>query len=106
MKREKESGFKTVLVLDPPRQGVEENIIEAIKTTLPDKIIYISCSPQTLARDLGLLLGTLKREDGEIKKVTETVSSEYEIEKIQPYDMFPQTKHIETLVSLRKKTSE
>ena len=106
MKREKESGFKTVLVLDPPRQGVEENIIEAIKTTLPDKIIYISCSPQTLARDLGLLLETLKREDGEIKKVTETVSSEYEIEKIQPYDMFPQTKHIETLVSLRKKTSE
>ncbi len=104
MERAKRESKKTVLVLDPPRQGVEENIIEAVRKTLPDRIIYISCAPQTLSRDLGLLLGSLKREDGELKRQENwEADAPYEIVKIQPYDMFPQTKHVETLVVLSHK---
>ncbi len=101
MKKERRENNKCVLVLDPPRQGVERNIIEAIKESLPDKIVYVSCSPQTLSRDLGLLLGTLKvdekgvtvKNDGEIKSL-------YKIEEVKPFDLFPQTRHVETVVSL------
>ena len=95
----------TVLVLDPPRQGVDEKLINAIKQSQPQKIVYISCSPQTLARDVGLLTDTLKRENGELIK-NETPNPIYEIIEVKPYDMFPQTKHVETLVCLSKKTKK
>ena len=99
--RERKTSKKCVLVLDPPRQGVDEKLIEAIKSGLPDKIIYISCSPQTLARDVGLLTGSLKRNGEKLEKSSE--GGLYELDLIRPYDMFPQTKHIETLVCLNKK---
>lgn len=70
-----------VIILDPPRVGVDKAVIEAIKKARPNKIIYISCNPATLARD--------------IKEFTN-----YKISYIQPYDMFPETKHIETVVCL------
>ena len=76
-------------------------MLDAILSVKPEKIVYVSCSPQTLARDLGILLGTLKYENGELKKSL-TNSGDYKITKIQPYDMFPQTKHVETLVCLEK----
>ncbi len=99
--REKSAGSECVLVLDPPRQGVDEKLIGAINESKPDRILYISCSPQTLARDVGLLTGTLKRSGEKLEK--SDGNGEYEITRIQPYDMFPQTKHIETLVVLSRK---
>ncbi len=99
--RERKTAKKCVLVLDPPRQGVDEKLIEAIKRSLPDKIIYISCSPQTLARDVGLLTGSLKRNGEKLEKSDE--GGLYELKSVRPYDMFPQTKHIETLVCLNSR---
>lgn len=99
LKRERENGSRCILVLDPPRQGVDEKLLEIIKESKPEKVIYISCSPQTLARDVGLLTDTLTRVDGELLK-NEEPKPIYEITSIKPYDMFPQTKHVETLVVL------
>ncbi|MDE7380185.1 MAG: hypothetical protein K2N14_03940, partial [Clostridia bacterium] len=63
--------------------------------------------PATLARDLGLLCGSLKEVDGQIVKnpayTEEGLKHFYVIEKIVPFDMFPQTKHVETLVVLSRK---
>lgn len=73
-----------LLVLDPPRRGCDKEILEIAKTKNVEKIIYVSCNPQTLARDLSIL------------------SDKYHIEYIQPYDMFPQTCHVETVVCLRR----
>ena len=104
MERERLGGTKFTLILDPPRQGVDEKLISAIKTSLPERIVYISCSPQTLSRDLGLLSETLVREDGELKKSPENGEfSKYKIEYVKPFDMFPQTRHVETLVVLSHK---
>ena len=89
------------LVLDPPRKGVDSSILSTILEVLPKKIVYVSCSPQSLARDLGMLLGKLYYDGKELKKRSD-VDSLYEITKIQPYDMFPQTKHVETLVCLTR----
>lgn len=82
---QKLKGDKINVVLDPPRKGCDEETIKSILESLPTKIVYLSCNPATLARDLDKLL---------IK---------YKIDFIQPYDMFPQTKHVETLVSLSLK---
>ena len=105
MAKERKENSKCVLVLDPPRQGVDGKIIEAIKASVPDRIIYISCSPQTLSRDLGLIVGTLERKGDALVK-SEVASGGYEIETIKTYDMFPQTKHVETLVQLSHKTPD
>ena len=75
------------IVLDPPRKGCNKNVVDAILNAEPNKIIYLSCDPSTLARDLYLI----------------NQSNKYNINFIQPYDMFPQTKHVETLVVLNKK---
>ena len=74
------------IVLDPPRKGCDKKVLEAIINVAPQKIVYMSCDPSTLARDLKIL------QDGLNCK----------IKYIQPYDMFPQTKHVETLVVLEK----
>ena len=76
---------KTIAVIDPPRKGCDAKVLEALKTAKPKKIIYISCNPATLARDLVALNDT------------------YNIVSIKPYDMFPQTKHVETVVVLEIK---
>ncbi|MDA0986585.1 MAG: 23S rRNA (uracil(1939)-C(5))-methyltransferase RlmD [Bacteroidetes bacterium] len=75
-----------IIILDPPRSGVHPKIIESLNKFKIKKIIYVSCNPTTLARDLKLL------SDGG-----------YIIEKIQPVDMFPHTYHIETVVKLSQK---
>lgn len=67
-----------LLVVDPPRKGLEGTFIEATLAMMPKKIVYVSCNPATLARDLALL-----SEGG------------YSVEKVQPVDLFPQTNHVE-----------
>ena len=99
----KTSGSGRVVVCDPPRKGMERSVVEAIKECGADKLILVSCNPATLARDLGILLGSLKEEGGVLKKTPDyAATSAYKIDYIQPYDMFPQTKHVETLVVLSK----
>ncbi|MEM9720976.1 MAG: 23S rRNA (uracil(1939)-C(5))-methyltransferase RlmD [Bacteroidota bacterium] len=79
-------GVPEVMVTDPPRQGMDAKVIKRILEFPPAHIIYISCKPATQARDLALLKET------------------YEILRVQPVDMFPQTAHVENLVLLRRKT--
>ncbi|MDE6585155.1 MAG: 23S rRNA (uracil(1939)-C(5))-methyltransferase RlmD [Clostridia bacterium] len=95
-------GKRRVIVCDPPRKGMERSAVKAIVSAKPEKIILVSCNPATLARDLGLILGTLEERDGALVK-TNTASGEYLVESITPFDMFPQTKHVETLVVLSHK---
>ena len=73
-----------VLVVDPPRKGLSEQGIKDIITIAPKRMVYVSCNPDTLARDLKLL------------------SSTFNIELIQPLDMFPQTTHVETVVLITR----
>ena len=74
-----------VVFVDPPRKGLDSKTIEVLKTLQPQKIIYISCNPATLARDL--------------KKLDE----KYNIQRIQPVDQFPYTSHVETIVVCKLK---
>jgi len=101
IEKEKQLGNKTCLVLDPPRKGCDIKVINSIIKNDIDKIVYVSCKPSTLARDLGLLVGTLECVDGAIKKV-ENPTLRYEVSFVRPFDMFAQTKHVETLVCLTK----
>ena len=74
-----------VIVVDPPRKGLDLNSIEYILKFKPEKIGYVSCSPATFARDLKLL------------------SSQYEVGTIVPVDMFPNSEHIENVTILKLK---
>jgi len=80
-------GKKFTVILDPPRKGCDSKVIEALATASPDKIVYISCNSATLARDVRLLLD---------------INKNYKIKNVTPFDMFPQTRHIETLLILEK----
>ena len=73
------------ILLNPPRSGCSKNIIRRIVDANPSVIVYVSCNPATLARDLRAL-----------------VYSGYKVEEVQPVDMFPQTYHIEAIVKLTK----
>lgn len=102
IKKATESGDKTVLILDPPRKGVDERVIDQILVSKPDRIVYVSCSPQSLARDLGLIMKTLKRENNAIINSYGDFS-DYEITYLSPFDLFAQTKHVECVCLLCKK---
>ena len=101
IEKERAEGNKIVLVLDPPRKGCDVKVIEAIIKSDIDKIIYVSCKPSTLARDVGLIVGTLNVSENGIKKAEEPVYR-YNIESVRPYDMFAQTKHVETVVLMSR----
>lgn len=91
---------RATVLLDPPRAGVARSVLKTILEQKIERLIFISCDPATLARDLGILTGSLKEtERGELVK-QETTDGAYRIESVQPYDMFPQTRHVETLVVL------
>ena len=75
-----------VVILDPPRAGCEERVLEAIVKVKPKRVVYVSCNPATLARDLAYL-----NERG------------FAIDKVQPCDMFSRTHHVETVVLLTRK---
>ena len=105
---EKEKKEKLRLILDPPRAGIARSVLKALLESGIPALTIISCNPATLARDLGVLTGSLiENEKGELVKnvdYTETgLDGYYQISSIQPYDMFPQTKHVETLVCLSHK---
>ena len=102
IQQEKKKNSHISLVLDPPRKGCDYAVLEAILKSDIDRIVYVSCMPSTLARDVGLLVGTLENKDGQIVKSLEN-NGKYKIESITPFDMFPQTKHVETLVVLTRK---
>jgi 23S rRNA (uracil-5-)-methyltransferase RumA len=74
------------LVLDPPRSGISNRVIDFVEKTQPEQIVYVSCNPATLVRDL--------------KGITEKVP--YRIDKAIPLDLFPQTYHVEVVVGLKK----
>lgn len=99
LKKEKNA----TIVLDPPRSGIDQGVISTISESGAKKIVMISCNPATLARDLGLLTGALVRDEkGNLVK-SPAPEGKYEVLSVQPFDMFPQTKHVETLVTLRAK---
>ncbi len=77
-----------VAVIDPPRKGCSEVVIGTLAKVRPKKIIYVSCNPSTLARDVY-----------NFRKLTD----KYNIKSIQPFDMFPNTKHVETLLVMERK---
>ncbi|MED3564068.1 23S rRNA (uracil(1939)-C(5))-methyltransferase RlmD [Bacillus xiapuensis] len=79
----KEGNTADVLVVDPPRKGCDEALLQTIIEMKPKKVVYVSCNPATLARDLRIL------EDGGYKTV-----------EVQPVDMFPQTTHVECISQL------
>lgn len=81
----KEGKKADVVFVDPPRKGCDEKLLETIKEMKAQKVVYISCNPATLARDLKYL-----------------TDNGYEIKKVQPVDMFPQTSHVENVVLLEK----
>lgn len=100
-------GADRVIVCDPPRKGMERSVVNAILASGAKKVVLVSCNPATLARDLGLLCGSLKEVDGQLIKSPDyegtPLADYYEIVSVTPFDMFPQTKHVETLVVLSKK---
>ncbi len=106
-----EQGETLRLILDPPRAGIARSVAFALLASGIEKLTIISCNPATLARDLGILSGRLIEKDGELVKNPaydgvahgETLAGFYAVESVQPYDMFPQTKHVETLVRLSHK---
>lgn len=99
-------GEKKTIICDPPRKGMERSVVKAVLASGAEKVILVSCNPATLARDLGLLCGSLREEDGQLVKnygySEKGLNGFYKIESITPYDMFPQTKHVETLLVLKK----
>lgn len=107
----KEQGETLRLILDPPRAGIARSVAFALLASGIEKLTIISCNPATLGRDLGILTGRLIEKDNELVKNPayenvaqgETLAGYYAVESVQPYDMFPQTKHVETLVCLTRK---
>jgi len=85
-----------VIVLDPPRSGLGQAASAKLAELRAPVIVYLSCDPSTLARDLAVLLQTERMPAG-----TKPNAPRYEIESVQLFDLFPQTHHIETLVHLR-----
>lgn len=78
-----------VVVLDPPRSGCEDAVLERLSALAPDAMVYVSCNPATLARDVGTL-----------------EARGYRLESAVPFDLFPQTSHVETLAVLRRQEGE
>lgn len=74
-----------VIITDPPRAGMDEKVVQMLLRLAAPKIVYVSCNPATQARDVALL------------------AEKYEVEKIQPVDMFPQTYHVENVILLNKR---
>jgi 23S rRNA (uracil1939-C5)-methyltransferase len=78
------NGRPDVIITDPPRAGMHEDVVRSILSASPERIVYISCNPGTQARDISLM------------------SDSYRVLKVQPVDMFPHTHHVENVVLLGK----
>ncbi|HPX06398.1 MAG TPA: 23S rRNA (uracil-5-)-methyltransferase RumA, partial [Tenuifilaceae bacterium] len=79
-----ENGYPEIVILDPPRAGIHQDVADALLNAEPKRIVYVSCNPATQARDLNLL------------------SVKYKVLKVQPVDMFPHTHHVENVVLLER----
>jgi 23S rRNA (uracil1939-C5)-methyltransferase len=80
-----EYGRPDVIITDPPRAGMHEDVVNVILNAAPRRIVYVSCNPATQARDLALL------------------DCKYRVTAVQPVDMFPHTHHVENVVCLELK---
>ncbi len=80
-----EHGRPDVIITDPPRAGMHQDVIDTILFASPKRIVYVSCNPATQARDLQLL------------------DADYKVMAVQPVDMFPHTQHVENVVLLEKR---
>ena len=80
-----EHGRPDVIITDPPRAGMHDDVIETILFAEPQRVVYVSCNPATQARDLSLL------------------DTKYRVTHVQPVDMFPHTHHVENVVLLIRK---
>uniref|UniRef100_A0AB33IYD9 23S rRNA (Uracil(1939)-C(5))-methyltransferase RlmD n=1 Tax=Prevotella sp. GTC17254 TaxID=3236794 RepID=A0AB33IYD9_9BACT len=80
-----ENGKPDVIITDPPRAGMHEDVVKVILDTAPKRIVYVSCNPATQARDLSLL------------------DIDYRVKAVQPVDMFPHTPHVENVVLLERR---
>ena len=78
-------GRPDVIITDPPRAGMHEDVVNVILNAAPQRIVYVSCNPATQARDLALL------------------DAKYRVTRVQPVDMFPHTQHVENVVQLELK---
>ena len=78
---------ETAVVIDPPRKGCNEEFLTQLFEFGPSKVIYVSCNPATQMRDL-----------------KEFLTAGYELTEVQPFDLFPQTRHLECVIVLEKKT--
>lgn len=81
----KQHGQPDVIITDPPRAGMHDDVVKTILSAAPKKIVYVSCNPATQARDLQLL------------------DSSYKVTRVQPVDMFPHTHHVENVVLLERR---
>ncbi|WP_338471790.1 23S rRNA (uracil(1939)-C(5))-methyltransferase RlmD [Niallia sp. XMNu-256] len=81
----KEGWVPDVVIVDPPRTGMDEQLLNTLLKVKPKKIVYVSCNPSTLAKDISVL------------------SKKYKVEYIQPLDMFPQTSNVEVVTKLELK---
>ena len=80
-----EHGRPDVMIIDPPRAGMYEDVVNVILNARPERIVYVSCNPATQARDLALM------------------DSLYRVEEVQPVDMFPHTHHVENVVRMTRR---
>jgi 23S rRNA (uracil1939-C5)-methyltransferase len=85
-KYEEDQEYAQVIVVDPPRKGCDEVLLDTILTMQPERVVYVSCDSATLARDLRYLC-----------------DRGYEVVKVQPVDMFGHSVHVESVVSLHRK---
>lgn len=103
-----ENGKADTIMLDPPRDGLHPSAIPHILWFGAREIIYVSCNPSTLVRDLSIMLGVQYGSEEETESTDETKKKEtkplpkYKITDITPVDMFPHTHHIETVVRLER----
>jgi len=82
-----EHGKPDVVITDPPRAGMHQDVVKQLLEIMPERIVYVSCNPATQARDIKLM------------------SNEYKIENLQPVDMFPHTSHVENVSLLIRNTN-
>ena len=78
-------GRPDVMIIDPPRAGMHEDVVNVILNARPERIVYVSCNPATQARDLALM------------------DEFYRVEEVQPVDMFPHTHHVENVVRMTRR---
>jgi len=74
-----------VMIIDPPRAGMHPDVVAQVLDIRPERIVYVSCNPTTMARDLALM------------------KDNYRVDEVQPVDMFPHTFHIEAVARLSRR---